>query len=54
MKNQELYARCQCCGSVVEQSKIFIKAYDKTAIKLCNECAKELQNDIKEYCAGGE
>ena len=54
MKNQELYGRCQCCGSAIERSNLFIKIYSKTEICLCKNCAEDLQCELNEYGVGGE
>lgn len=49
MKEREVHMLCCGCGYAVKRSKMFVKAYNHTAICLCKKCARELQDEISEY-----
>lgn len=39
---------CCDCGTYTNQSKMFIRQYQNTAICLCKTCAEKLRNEIEE------
>lgn len=50
MKNLfDEYMLCCNCGCYGKQKVMFLKDYERTAISLCKNCAKELCEELNEY-----
>lgn len=47
-KEREPYMLCSDCGYAVKRGRMFVKAYNHTAICLCKKCARKLVEEINE------